>query len=124
MAAVVRSGGIYVLDMDFAASAEEPVITTDESWEMTRGSVTVRAENDAVYVKDGGIELELAWGQEAHLRGYTATAFGQRVDAAVGFKIESWHPESSRATGVSEFSADDPAKGPVVGRAMVVLRRR
>lgn len=123
MAAALQPGGVYVLDMSFLSSPEEPTITTDESWEMTRGSVTVRAENDAVYVNDNGVAQVLAWGREAHLRGYTATAFGQRVDAAVDLKIESWYPESSRATGVSEFSVDDPATAPVVGRAMVVLRR-
>ncbi len=124
MAAALRSGGVYVLDMDFLASATELAVTTDESWEMTRGKVTVRAENDAVYVNDDGVERVLAWGGEAHLRGYTATAFGERVAAVVDLKIESWHPESSRATGVSEFNLDDPGKGLVVGRAMVVLRRR
>jgi SAM-dependent methyltransferase len=123
MAAALRPGGVYVLDMDFLASAEEPAITTDESWEMTRGKVTVRAENDAVYVNDDGAERVLAWGQEVHLRGYTASAFAQRVEATAGLVIESWHPESSRATGVSEFRVEDSAPAPVVGRTMVVLRR-
>jgi hypothetical protein len=105
------------------SSADEATLTTEESWEMTRGSVTVRATNDAVYVNADGVELVLAWGREAHLRGYTAAAFGERVHAVADLNIESWHPESSRATGVSEFSVDDTATAPVVGRAMVVLRR-
>jgi SAM-dependent methyltransferase len=124
MAAALRSGGIYVLDMTFLASGEEPALTTDESWEMTQGGVIVRAENDAVYVNDRGVQRVLAWGQEGHLRGYTASDFGRRVDSSGDLEIESWHPESSGATGVSEFSADDPATAPVTGRAMVVLRRR
>jgi len=40
--------------------------------------------------------------------------------AAGDFNIESWHPESSRATGVCEFSVSDRATLPVVGRAIVV----
>jgi hypothetical protein len=124
MAAALQSGGVYVLDMDFLSSADEPAITTDESWEMRRAKVTVQATNDAVYVNDDGVEHWLTWGREAHLRGYTTSAFRKRVDTAVDLKIESWHPESSRATGVSEFNVSDPATAPVVGRIMVVLRRR
>ena len=124
MAAALRPGGVYVLDLAFMAGAGEPVGTTDESWEMTRGEVTVRGENEAVYVTDAGVQRRLAWGRAAHLRGYTASAFAERVAACPGLEIESWHPEESRATGVSEFSAGGRAGGPVVGRAMVVLRRR
>jgi hypothetical protein len=91
---------------------------------MRRGNVTVRATNDAVYVNDDGVEHSLAWGREAYLRGYTASAFAERIDTAIDLKIESWHPESSRAAGVSEFSVRDFATPPVVGRAMVGLRRR
>ena len=115
---------MYVLDLSFQASADEESVTTDESWEMTLGKVTVRAENDAVHVDDDGVRRELAWGAEGHLRGYTSATFAQRVEAAAaGLRIEGWHPESSRATGVSEFSLDASAEGPVAGRAMVVLRR-
>lgn len=122
MEAALRSGGVYVLDMDFLASAEEAPATTDQPWEMTQGNVTVRVEDDAVYVNDDGVTRVLAWGREGHLRGYTSAAFAQRVQAA-GFRTESWHPETSRVTGVSEFSVDDSVEAPVVGRAMVVLRR-
>jgi SAM-dependent methyltransferase len=124
IATALQPGGVYVLDLTFLSSDDEPPITTDESWEMMRGRVSVRATNDAVYVNDDGVEQCFAWGQEAHLRGYTAIAFAERVDTVVELKIESWHPESTRATGVSEFSIDDPVMAPVVGRAMVVLRRR
>ena len=124
MAAALQPGGVYVLDMDFLSSADEPAITTDESWEMTRGSVSVRATNDAVYVNHDGVEHWLAWGREAHLQGYTASAFAERVEASVDLRIESWHSESSRATGVSEFSVDDLAQAPAVGLTMVVLRRK
>jgi SAM-dependent methyltransferase len=123
-AAALRPGGVYVLDLGFQASAGEPVVTTDEGWQMTRGELTVRGENDAVYVTDAGVERRLAWGPEAHLRGYTTRAFADRVGACPDFEIESWHPESSRATGVSEFSVEGCAGGSVVGRAMVVLRKR
>jgi len=124
MAAALRPGGVYVLDLAFQARSGAPVTTTDEGWEMTRCAVTVRGENDAVYVSDAGAQRCLAWGAEVHLRGYTASAFAERVGARPAFAIESWHPESSRATGVSEFCVEGVSAGPVVGRAMVVLRRR
>ena len=124
IAGAVVSGGVYVLDMEFAASAEMVPITTNEPWEMTRGPVTVRAENDAVYVNDGGVEQVLAWGIEAHLRTYTASAFREQVEAVGDLTVESWHPEWSRATGVSEFDVVPSANARGFGRAMVVLRRR
>jgi SAM-dependent methyltransferase len=124
MAAALRAGAVYVLDLGFRASAGEPVVTTEEGWEMTRGGVTVRGENEAVYVDDSGVRLRLAWGDEAHLRGYTTGEFIERVRACPDFTIESWHPEAGRATGVSEFDPDAAAGAPVGGRAMVVLRRR
>jgi SAM-dependent methyltransferase len=123
MADALRPGAIYVLDLEFLANEEEPSLTTDEAWEMTAEGITVRADNAGVEVIDEGDRRLLAWGEEGHLRGYTAAAFEQRVAAAGGFSIESWHPESSRATGVSEFRADHTTQPPVVGRAMVVLRR-
>jgi len=123
-AAALRPGGVYVLDLAFQASADSPVATTDEGWELTRDAVTVRGENDAVYVTDAGATRRLAWGPEAHLRGYTVGTFAERVGACPGFAIESWHPESSRATGVSEFSLEGCAGHSVLGRAMVVLRRK
>lgn len=121
--AALRPGGIYVLDLDFLARPDEPAVTTDEAWEMTRGDVTVRADDAAVHVRDGEVDQVLAWGREAHLRGYTAAEFAALVGATARFRIESWHPETSRATGVSEFPVDDPRSGPPVGRSMVVLRR-
>ena len=48
MAAALRPGGVYVLDLAFQARADEPPHTTDEGWEMTRGDVTVRGDNEAV----------------------------------------------------------------------------
>jgi len=124
MVAALLPGGVYVLDLEFVANAEDAAITTDEPWEMTRGPVTVRAENDAVYVYDDGVEQVLAWGREAHLRAYTVAAFRNRVEAADDLTLESWHPEWSRATGVSEFRVAPSIKAPEAGRAMVVLRRR
>jgi hypothetical protein len=115
---------VYVLDMDFASGADAPAVTTDEAWEMTRGGVTVRADDDAVHVNDGGVERVLAWAEGTHLRGYTADAFAERVARSVELRIESWHPEVSRASGVSEFSVDVRATPPLLGRAMVVLRRK
>jgi SAM-dependent methyltransferase len=124
MAGALRPGGVYVLDLALQASGDQPVVTTEEGWEMTRGDVTVRGENEAVSVDHAGRRLRLAWGSEAHLRGYTAPALAERVRACPGFVIESWHPESSRATGVSEFCLDGQPDAPPEGRAMLVLRRR
>ena len=123
IAAALRPGGVYALDLAFQAEADEPVATTDEGWEMTRDGVTVRGENDGVTVDDAGVTQRLAWGQEAHLRGYTARAFAARVRACPGLALESWHPEAGRATGVSEFRVRGQARAPRAGRTMVVLRR-
>ena len=124
MTGVLRPDGIYVLDMDFVEDLAAPSITTDETWEMSRDSVTVRAENDAVYVRDDGVDLVLAWGEETHLRGYTSQTLLDRVRAAGGFRVETWHPESGRnEEGVSQFAVDLRVEPPVVGRTMVVLRR-
>jgi len=122
MARALEPGGVYVLDLDFAASADEPSVTTDQDWEMTEGSVTVMAGNDAIVVDDDGVRSWLVWGED-HLRVYTSATFSQRVAAAGGFTIEAWLPESTRATGVSEWDVTHTAQPPVVGRTMVVLRR-
>jgi SAM-dependent methyltransferase len=122
MAACLREGGIYVLDMTFEDSLVGTAMTTSEPWEMTRGAVTVRAGNDAVCVNDAGVESVLAWGEEAHLRPYTSAAFMELLRTTRLFVCESWHPETSRATGVSEFSLT-PAARVTTGRAMVVLRK-
>ncbi len=124
MAAATRPGGIYVLDLGFLRSAAEPVTTTTEGWEVTRGDVTVRGGNEGVTVIDAGVERSLAWGPGAHLRGYTTSAFAERVAACSEFRVESWHPESSRhTTGVSDFSFEGQPAAAIVRRAMVVLRR-
>jgi len=124
VAAALRPGGVYVLDLALQADANEPALTTEEDWEMMHGGVTVRATNDAVYVSDAGVRLRLAWGAEAHLRGYTASAFAERVGSCPELAIAAWHPELGRATGVSEFADAGRARPPRAGRALVVLRRR
>lgn len=124
VAAALRPGGVYVLDVAFVATEGEASHTTDEGWEMSQGDVTVRGENDGVIVNEGGTQRRLAWRRGPHLRNYTSSAFGERIGACPDLAIESWHPESSRATGVSEFCVEGVSAGPVVGRAMVVLRRR
>jgi SAM-dependent methyltransferase len=123
VAAVLRPGGVYVLDLELLANAAERVHTTDESWEHTRDGVTVRADDDAVRIDDHGARHVLAWGTDGHLRGYTPAAFAERVAAAPQLRIESWHPESTRATGVSEFPLEGVPAPPPSGRALVLLRR-
>ena len=123
VAGTLRSGGVYVLDMTFLSKHDEPAITTDESWTMTRGKVKVCAEEAGLHVTDGATELALAWGEEGHLRGYTTRDFTRRVEAVSALQIESWHAESRGSEGISEFDASEAAPGPVPGRTMVVLRR-
>lgn len=123
VAAALRPGGVYVLDLGLLASDAQPAVTTDEGWEMSRDGVTVRADDDGITVLESGASLRLAWGDGAHLRGYTAEALAARVAACPDFALESWHPESGRATGVSEFRVE-PAAALAPGRGMLVLRRR
>ena len=122
VAAALRPGGVYVLDLAFQARVGDPVTTTDEAWEMQRGDVSVRADDAGVEVLDAGRRLRLAWGAEGHLRGYTAETFAKRVAACPELALVSWHPEASRASG--EFDPSRSAPPPRSGRAMVVLRRR
>lgn len=124
VAAALRPDGVYVLDVELSASLREPAPTTSEGWEMSRGKITVRAENEAVHVVDGGVERVLAWGQEGHLRAYTQESFARRIAASGAFRIESWHPEWRGASGVGEFCAEPESGSPGVGRGMVVLRSR
>lgn len=124
MAAALRPGGVYVVDLGFLRSAAEPVTTTTEGWEVTRDGVTVRGENEGVTVTEAGVQRRLAWGPGAHLRGYTTSAFAERVRACAEFALESWHPAASGAAGDSAFSTEGQPAAAVVRRSMVVLRRR
>ena len=121
VAACLRPRGVYILDLSFDAVLGAAAVTS-EAWEMTRGAVTVRADNDVVHVSDDGVERALAWGHEAHLRPYTTDTFIGALLRTGDFDCESWHPETSRATGVSEFSVAS-ARRPIAGRSMVVLRK-
>ncbi len=124
MAAALRPCGVYVIDLGFLRSADDPVTTTSEGWEVTRGEVTVRGENEGVAVTEAGITRSLAWGAGSHLRGYTTSSFVERVGACPEFAIESWHPAASGAAGDSAFSIEGQPAAAIVRRAMVVLRRR
>lgn len=121
----LRIGGVYILDMDFRGRIDDPPVTTDEEWEMTRDGVTVKATDDAIYVDDNGRKLEVRWGAEGHLRNYTCEAFSDLITATGSFQIESWHPETGREgeDGVSVFDSDHPVDTCSPGRTMVVLRR-
>ena len=63
VAACLRPRGVYILDMSFDAALGATAVTTSDAWEMTRGAVTVRADNDFVRVNDDGVERVLAWGR-------------------------------------------------------------
>lgn len=125
MAAAIRAGGIYVLDLDFLETVDGPAITTNEEWVMSRDDITIRATNERIFVEDHGRHIELVWGVEEHLRGYTCESFSKLVSRSGCFHIESWHPESGRSgeEGVSVFDAERPADRCSTGRTMVVLRR-
>jgi SAM-dependent methyltransferase len=123
MAAALRPGALYVLDFALQGSVDDEVLTTDESWEMSEGAITVRADNDAVTVEDGGVEHVLAWGPEVHLRGYTREALADCVARTGRFEIEAWYVEHGcDEAGVSVFGTD-PVPAPDEGRVMVALRR-
>ena len=59
MAASLRIGGVYVLDLDFCEHIDGPSITTEQSLEMNRAGVSVHGTNDVIYVDDNGNKLEL-----------------------------------------------------------------
>jgi len=123
VAAALRPGGVYVLDLGFVQNAGDPVTTTSESWEETRDGVTVRGENKGVTVIEASVRRHLAWGTGDHLRGYTTRTFAERVAACPGFALESWHPAASEAAGDTRFSISGQPPAAVLRRAMVVLRR-
>jgi len=123
VARALRPGGVYVLDLALAETGGGESITTDESWDMQRGDVTVRASNEAIHVEDGDARIELAWGLEMHLKAYTVADFEACVAASGAFTIASWHPEGPPAEdGVSRFPVS-PRDRPGTGRSMVVLSR-
>ncbi len=124
VAAALRPGGIYALDLGFLKNSSEPVTTNTTGWEEARGDVTVRGENEGVTVTDGGVKCSLAWGSGAHLRGYTTSSFAERVATCPEFAIESWHPAASGGAPDAAFSIDGQPAAAIVRRAIVVLRRR
>ena len=109
--------------MEFLSREGVDPATVDEAWEMQRGPVVVRAENEAVYVNDGERKFSLPWASDTHLRGYTPSAFIEVVGASLAFRIETWHPELQQSSDISEFDPDPASAAPVEGRATVVLRR-
>jgi SAM-dependent methyltransferase len=123
VARALRPGGVYVLDLEFAATDGGESVTTDESWEMERGGVTVRATNDAIFVEDGGTRREVSWGRELHLIATTVAGFEACVAESGAFSIASWHPEGPPSDdGISLFPVE-PGDRPSTGRSMVVLSR-
>lgn len=126
MAAAIRSGGIYVLDLDFRERMDEPPVTTTEEWLMRRGDISIRATNDLIYVDDHGRRIELLWGAEGHLRNYTCETFSGLISCNGHFRVESWYPEVGREgeEEVSVFDTEHAASSCSRGRTMVVLRRQ
>ncbi len=125
VASVLRSGGIYVLDIGFCEDLRQPSMTTDESWEMSRDGVTVVASDNGIRVNDHGTELELQWADEAHLRDYTVDSFAELLGQVDAFRLAAWHPELDHRgeDGVSLFSVEQASVNIAPGRGMAVLRR-
>jgi hypothetical protein len=88
MAAALAPGAVYAVDLALQ-EGDGVAPTTDESWEAARDGVTVRGANEGVLVREGGRELRLAWGAEAHLRAYTEETLRARVAACSAWRIES-----------------------------------
>ncbi len=125
MAAVLLSGGVYLLDLSFAGAEDEPATTTDESWTRSRGEISVRADDGGIFVEDGNDSLELGWGRETHLRPLTQTTFEGCIAQVPDLYIEAWYPESGRDDeGVSLFEQRIPASNTVAGRVMALVRRK
>ena len=124
IAAALRVGGVYALDMTFAERADDAGTTTNEDWIMRRGGITVRATNEAIHVDDGGRHVVLEWGADGHLRDYTVASFVELVAAAPELEIEAWYPEVVRTgeESISTFDVDKP-QPEASGRAIVLLRR-
>jgi SAM-dependent methyltransferase len=123
MAAALRPGGVYALDLTLARTREDPPTTTSEAWEMAEDGITIRATDESITLSDHGAERSLAWGAEAHLRVLTGSELARLVEASGAFELASCHAEVSRETGVSEFDLR-PAPALPVGRCIVALRRR
>lgn len=126
IASTLRKGGIYVLDLELREHLDGPSVTTDEAWEMRRDGVTVTANDEFIFVDDGGNTLQLVWGIEGHLRRYTVDSLLDRVAAVDSLEVECWYPETSRGgdDGASIFDADSPVDSIDAGRVMLVLRKR
>jgi SAM-dependent methyltransferase len=124
IATALQVSGVYALDLTLVESIDDPEVTTDDEWEMSRDGITIRATNDVIRVDDGERRITLNWGSEAHLRNYTASSFEDRVRAVPTLRIESWYPEVARlgSESISTFNADDPQPH-ALGRAVVLLRR-
>jgi SAM-dependent methyltransferase len=123
MAAALRPGAVYVLDLSFTGHGVPSYQTTNESWTMQRGDITVEGTDAGVNVDDRGVRHTLAWGAETHLRPYTYVEFVQRVHATGSFTIGSCHQEIKGADDIGRFDVDLAAEPPLVGRTMVVLER-
>ncbi len=126
MAAVLRPGGAYVLEIEFAVGEGEARSTPaeGEEWSMCRGGIEVRAEGDGVSVEDRGrgVRLRLDWGVK--LRRYTGSGFAALVAQSGAFAIEMCYPEAGRDDeGVSFFDSDHVQRTLAAGRTMVVLKR-
>jgi len=121
----MKPGGVYILDIGFAAAPQATLLDSVECWSMERGSVTVASQGKTIHVadKDRGVELTLDWGEG--LRVYTAAQMLALVEKSGVFQIAGWHPQlRPGGEGISRFERGVMEPRPGLGRGMLVLRRR
>jgi len=128
VAGVLRDGGVYILDMFFQERAGNAGQPAGENWFMRRDGVEVRLDGQKVHVEDARagrrLTLKADWPAASALRPYSGEAFANLLGQSGSFVLEAWYPEAGRsAEGISIFEVARPAAPPMVGRAMVVLKR-
>jgi len=126
VADALTSDGVYILDMAFADPTAPDAQPQFDQWRMRRGDITVSADGDRVSVQDGarGVAIVLDWGEQA-LREYTSAGFCALVEKSGVLSVVAWYPPAGESVdGATLFDVARSAAPPVVGRAMVVLKRR
>jgi len=125
MARALRPGGVYVMDMAFANRDLPKARPSVGEWTMTRDGVTVAAVDDVIRVDDpaAGGKLTLDWG-DAPLREYTCESFIRLVGDWGAYAMDAYYPVARTSEdGVGIFDVRCRKDPPLVGRAMVALRR-
>ena len=124
MADALRPRGVFILDMSFAVETTSNTDFPSEEWAMRRKNIEVIAAKDKIVVKDNARakSMILDWG--GSYRRYTSGKLIDLVKQSRVFTVEAWHPEVRRTEeGISVFDIDYQQDPPLIGRAMVILKR-